>query len=103
MANNNLTKSIQAGSDGLSSCIIFFIVMNFIMNILLSGSMIYMSLFLRSIQIILHLPLLRILVPSNVGMVNEIIFPIAMFDVIDAEYSTKLVFDFDYQGHNVNV
>ena len=77
--------------------------MNFIMNFVLTGSMTYMTIFLRSLQIILHLPLLRILVPSNVSMVVEIIFPVAMFDVIDPDYSTKLFLDFDYQDHNMRV
>ena len=48
---------------------------------------------------ILHLPLLRIIVPSNVSMIIELIIPVAMFDVIDPEYSTKWVLDFDNLQH----
>ena len=44
--------------------------------------------------------MLRIIVPSNVSMVTELIIPVAMFDVIDPEFSTKLVLNFDEEEHS---
>lgn len=32
---------------------------------------------------IVHLPMLRIIVPANVAMMLEIVIPIAMFDLLD--------------------
>ena len=37
---------------------------------------------------IVHLPMLRIIVPANVAMMLEIVIPIAMFDLLD---------DFDWE------
>ena len=44
---------------------------------------------------IVHLPMLRIIVPANVAMMLEIVIPIAMFDLLD---------DFDWEElRNVGV
>ncbi len=41
----------------------------------------------------LHLPLIRILVPANVNMVYAIMIPLVMFDLFDSDIGSK-VFDF---------
>jgi len=51
---------------------------------------------IRSLQIVIHLPLIRILIPSNVNMVFSIIIPIVMFDLFDSEYTSELLLEFDY-------
>ena len=38
---------------------------------------------------------MRIAVPANVAMVWEVIIPIATFDVLDPDWTYKLVMDFD--------
>lgn len=50
---------------------------------------------LRALQIALHLPLLKIMVPSNVSMVFGYIIPVVGFDVLDPEWTTELVLSFD--------
>jgi hypothetical protein len=65
------------------------------MNIMLHGSMVYILGMLRSLQMIIHLPMLRIIVPANVSMFFSIIIPVVMFDIIAPEYSTELVLDFE--------
>ena len=52
---------------------------------------------IRSLQIILHLPLIRILIPSNINMVFSVIIPIVMFDILDSEYTSELLLEFDYE------
>jgi len=34
--------------------------------------------------------------PGNASMVFSILIPIVMYDILDAEYSTELVLEFDY-------
>ena len=51
---------------------------------------------IRSLQIVIHLPLIRILMASNVNMVFSIIIPIVMFDLFDSEYTSELLLEFDY-------
>ena len=56
---------------------------------------------LRSLQLILHLPLLKIILPANVISTFNIIIPVAMFDVLDNDdlsIEPLLIFEFDDEG-----
>ena len=59
------------------------LIITFCLNFILAGSYRYMLLLIRCLQIMLHIPLMRILIPSNVSMMNSILVPIAMFDIMD--------------------
>jgi hypothetical protein len=72
----------------------------FIMNFVLSGAMIYMMAMIRSLQLILHLPLMKILFPGNINMLFSIMIPIVMFDIIDSSWSTELLFNFDFDAED---
>lgn len=54
-----------------------------IMNIFMSGSMFYFISMIRSLQILLHLPMFNINTPAIVSTVFQIIIPVAMFDVLE--------------------
>ena len=47
---------------------------------------------------ILHLPMMKIIMPGNVTMLFSILIPIVMFDIIDSSWSTELLFNFDFAG-----
>lgn len=53
------------------------------MNLIMAGSIMYMNAMIRSLQIILHLPLFQVIVPGNVTMLFSAIIPIAMFDILE--------------------
>ena len=62
----------------------------------MSGGMEYMIGMIRSLQMILHLPMMKIIVPGNVSMLFSAIIPIAMFDVLENdEINPTTIFDFD--------
>ena len=65
------------------------------MTMFLQGSGLYMLMMIRSLQIVLHLPILKVLVPSNVSMVFGLIVEVVMFDVLDPEWTTEYVLEFD--------
>ena len=48
----------------------------------------------------IHLPLLRIILPSNVILVYRIIIPLIMFDIFENEYDIgpQSLFEFDEEG-----
>ena len=56
----------------------------------------YFMWYLRALQLIIHLPMLHVLVPANVSVMFEIFVPIATFDLFDADWTTMLVFDFNF-------
>ena len=64
----------------------------FSMNIIVAGAMNMMLAFLNALQMVIHLPMINVLVPSNVSLFNQLIIPIVMFDILDPEYTSKLMF-----------
>lgn len=44
---------------------------------------------------VLHLPMMRILLPPNALMFIGLTIEIAMFDILPAEYTTDLIFEYD--------
>lgn len=51
-------------------------------------------------QLIIHLPMMRIIFPSNVLAFFSVIVPIITFDILPAEYSLELFLDFDQQSQD---
>ena len=68
------------------------LIATFAMNLVMSGAMVYMMAMVRSLQMILHLPLFKVILPGNVSMLFEIMIPIVMFDILDSSWSTELIF-----------
>jgi hypothetical protein len=54
---------------------LFLIALGF--NIIFSGGMKYMMIMIRSLQMILHMPMIQTAHPANVVMVIKIVIPIA--------------------------
>lgn len=78
--------------------VLFFV---FLLNLFVRGSsMRHMMCLFRPLQLILHLPLLKVEFPQTVKMFFSLLVPIVMFDVIEASSSTELFIDFDYNGQD---
>ena len=60
--------------------IIFIIALIF--NLSMRGGLNYFMGMIRSLQMIVHLPMLKIIVPANVITLFEYVIPIAMFDLL---------------------
>jgi len=56
----------------------------------------YMLAMIRALQIVIHLPLMRIYIQANLNMVFSILIPIVMFDIMDSEYISELLLEFDF-------
>jgi len=74
------------------------------MNFVLAGSMQYMMIMIRSLQMILHLPMLNVIVPGNVNMFIGLIIPIAMFDVLENDYvNPSMLFEFEEESKSDDI
>ena len=67
----------------------------FVLNIFFSGGMVYFLLLVRGLQMVLHIPILQVILPGNVSMVFSQIISVAMFDILDADWTTKKILEFD--------
>jgi hypothetical protein len=46
---------------------------------------------INALQIIIHLPILRIIVPANVGFTFRLLLPFVMFDIFDSDFVTEKI------------
>ena len=95
MTDSDLNRGIGSSSEAVEIGLRMLLIITFLMNMFLNDSSKYFTLMLRALQIVLHLPLLKIMVPSNVSMVFGYIIPVVGFDVLDPEWTTELVLSFD--------
>jgi hypothetical protein len=70
-------------------------IISFLINLLMSGAMGDMVLWINSLQMILHLPMMLILIPANVGAFFTLILPVVQFDLLDPDWTTNLIFEFE--------
>ena len=73
----------------------FLLVVMLLMHLALSGSGHYYTMLINSLQIVLHLPIIKVTVPANVSMIYSYMIPIVMFDIFDTDWTTEVVFEFD--------
>ena len=54
-------------------------------------------------QIVLHLPLYRILFPANVCSLYEMILPFVMFEILEPDNSSMLILEFDEKNNKQEI
>lgn len=55
--------------------------------------------YLRGAQIVCHLTMFSTVVPANVSSFFENLIPFVQFDILDPEWTTMIIFDFDFKKH----
>lgn len=70
------------------------------LNLVFFGGSHYMTILIRLLQIILHLPMLFTPVPGNVISTFKVLISIAMFDILENDYGIgpELFLEFDEEG-----
>ena len=81
--------------DGMTAAFVGILIL----NIVFSGLLNKMISAIRSLQIITHLLMLSIIVPGNVNLVMSVLLPITQFDILDPDWTTDLVLEFDEPAH----
>ena len=64
--------------------LVFVIV--FLLHQLLQGGLKYMLSLFRSLQMIFHFPLLRLVLPGNLASFYGVMIPLIMFDLLENDY-----------------
>lgn len=82
---------------------VIVLVINFLLNQVLSGGFRYMLELIRCLQMILHLPMMKTIIPANVSSLFSIVIPIATFDILNPNWTTRLIFDFDDEEQDKKV
>ena len=83
--NTAATKAIKSSVEVTDSSMKTVLIILFIQNVVLKGSMQLILDLVRSLQMILHLPMMMNIIPGNLSMLNSKMIEIAMFDVLPQE------------------
>lgn len=59
---------------------------------LVAGSLEYLIALIRYLQIVLHLPLMKVALPANIIFMNRVLIAFAMFDLFDSGYTTDPIY-----------
>ena len=97
MPLTEFAEAFGTASESIGISLLWILVIALVLNIFLPGGYRYMIIFIRALQIILHLPMMRIIVPGNVSMLMSLLFPIVLFDVLELteDVNAGLIFQFD--------
>jgi len=74
---------------------ILFILAIFL-NFFEGRSLLHYLMLVKCLQFIIHLPLIYVLIPSNVSMIFSYIIEIVCFDMIDSKGADDKLLNFDY-------
>ena len=97
--DNQNTANMIKTAEGMSLGSRNLLILQFLLRAIFEGCEYFMVAFVKSLQLIVHLPILTVIFPSNVAKFFSILVPIATFDVLSPDWTTRLVFEFDYKGH----
>ena len=73
--------------------------------LLTDSMMVYMMFMIRALQLVMHLPMLQVVLPSNVSMLTGMLSPIVMFDVLENEwgYDISMILEFDDNNNGEDI
>ena len=100
VVDNSLSRGALKASNTATTGVKILFIVGFLLNLIFLSSSKYLSIMVKALQMILHLPILFFLVPGNIILVFRIIIAIAMFDIFENDYGIgpALLLDFDDVG-----
>lgn len=96
--DNEMVNNMKASAEASQDMMKMILMGTFAMNIIMTGAMTYMTGMIRSLQLILHLPIFSVIIPGNVSMMFSLMVPVVMYDILDSSYTSELVFTFDFEA-----
>jgi hypothetical protein len=90
-----LRKTISTAKSTINLAMVVLIVLFGLSAYMGDGAQKYMDWYLKSLQIILHLPMLKTIIPGNVSVFFQMLVPVVTFDYLDPDWTTRMVFEFD--------
>jgi hypothetical protein len=81
LPNNSQTLLLNSTGEYMKKLMLTILSLGILMNIVGSGSVEYMILMFRSLQIVLHLPIFRVIFPANALLFFQFSFSVIQFDI----------------------
>ena len=85
LPDDQLTEALSDATVAFDAVSKTALISNFLINLLVSGSLNLLWGMINSLQILTHFPLINVLMPANSQMLFSVIVKIATFDVINVD------------------
>jgi len=83
MIDNSVSRNLISGSEDLKTTFFGSALVSMVLNMFFGGAISRLFSLIRAFQLVLHFPILKILLPSNIVTLNGILIPIVMFDILE--------------------
>mmetsp|Transcript_12386 Transcript_12386/g.19281 ORF Transcript_12386/g.19281 Transcript_12386/m.19281 type:complete len:218 (+) Transcript_12386:3359-4012(+) len=83
LRDNGFNRGVASSSQGAKQTMKATMVVSFIANAFLSGSLSLVLGMVNSLQLIVHLPMLNVAIPANAMLVFKALIPIVTFDILE--------------------
>ena len=86
---------------------VLFMVVSILLYLMSNGgkAMRFMFIMVRSLQLIMHLPMVQIVFPGNVMMMIGILIPVVGFDILESVFEweslNSIIRVFDFKEHDM--
>ena len=99
MPLGSLTETFTAGAESVEESMMFFMWLAIVIYVLASSERAVRAFFLliRTLQLIVHLPLMQIMMPANFITLINILVPVLGFDILESflDWEEQTVVEFD--------
>ena len=89
-------KALSILTNSLTATTKLVVVFNFILQIILSGSLQMMFSAMKKLQIIIHLLLINVFIPPNDSMFFSTLLSLVNYNIINLEKPTRRILDLNY-------
>jgi hypothetical protein len=94
MQDSAAAEGLSAASDGAGPSLQFLFWVGFGMQYLGSDALRIMSLMMRQMQLIMHIPAMQVLMPPNVMIMFTALLPIVQWDMLDGMITLDIFFSY---------
>ena len=105
MNDGGKTQAFVDSQNNLKSLMMFFLVFSIILSIISQSKQAIRAYFIliRTLQLIMHLPLLQINFPANVMTFIQILIPTLNFDILETwlDWEKFNIIKFDFEGQKL--
>lgn len=85
MPDNQTTQNLLTSSESVGLALRWIFISSIILNVLLSSksTIDYYVAMINCLQMIVHIPLLKIVIPANLSYFTSLLLPFVMFDLVE--------------------
>ena len=106
MPKSKAAQLLQGGSEDLQTLMNWLLIISIVLYLISNGKLAirFMFIMVRSLQLIMHLPMLQVIFPGNAMTLIVIVIPVVGFDILETFLDWEMLNEsfevFNFNEHN---